>query len=246
LCTGVNRVPNYPNWNGFDKENVDIIHSRNYKNPSNFINQKVLVIGMGNTGAEIALDLAEHQVETDISVRSTLNIVPRDLFGRPSQVSAKMLGKIPFGLGDHIGKFAKNTAIGNLSKYGLKTTKASAVKHLLETGKTPLLDLGTIKKIKEGKIKVQQGIDSFDGLKVNFKNGLSKNYDKVILATGYRAKLNDFIPGIESQFNKDALPKSWKGTDQFSTMYFCGFDNYKLGGILGTINDDSQKIINDL
>jgi len=246
LCTGVNRVPYYPSWNGFDKENTNISHSRSYKNPDNYLGKKVLVIGMGNTGAEIALDLANHDIETDISVRSVLNIAPRDLMGRPSQVSAKMLAKFPLGIGDTIGKIAKNLAIGDLGKYGLKTTKESAVKHLLETGKTPVLDLGTVKKIKEGKIKVQQGIKSFDNLTVNFTDGATKKYDKIILATGYRAKLDDLIPGIESQFNKDALPKSWKGTDQFSSMYFCGFDNYKLGGIIGTIYDDSQKITNDI
>jgi len=246
LCTGVNRVPYYPHWTGFNRDTNNISHSRNYKNPEHFEGKKVLVIGMGNTGAEIALDLAEHNIETDISVRSVLNIAPRDIMGRPSQVSAKMLAKLPLGIGDSIGKFVKNVAVGDLSKYGLKTTKESAVKHLLETGKTPVLDLGTVKKIKEGKIKVQQGIDSFDDLTVNFKNGVSKKYDKIILATGYRAKLEELIPGIESQFNKDALPISWKGSDQFSSMYFCGFDNYKLGGILGTIYDDSLKIINDI
>lgn len=246
LCTGINRVPHYPSWKGFDKELEGIIHSRSYKNPDQFLDKKVLIIGMGNTGAEIALDLANHDIETDIAVRSTLNIAPRDLFGRPSQVSAKMLEKLPFGIGDSIGKFAKNIAVGDLSKYGISTTKESAVKYLTETGKTPVLDLGTVKKIKEGKIKVQTGVESFNGLKVHFTNGVQKSYDKIILATGYRAKLEEIIPGVESQFNKDNLPKHWKGTEQFSSMYFCGFDNYKLGGVLGTIFTDSQKIINDI
>ncbi len=201
---------------------------------------------MGNTGAEIALDLANNNIETDISVRSVLNIAPRDLFGRPSQKSAKALEKLPFGIGDTIGKFAKNWAIGDLSKFGIRTTKESAVKYLKETGKTPVLDLGTVQKIKEGKIKVQPGIDSFDELNITYSNGDTKSYDRIILATGYRAKLENLIPGIDSQFNKDYLPKSWKGSGTFSGMYFCGFDNYKLGGILGTIYNDSQEIINNI
>ena len=68
LTTGINRVPNIPTWKGQEVFEGKIIHSRAYKNPHPFINSKVLVIGMGNTGAEVALDLAEKNIETTISV----------------------------------------------------------------------------------------------------------------------------------------------------------------------------------
>ena len=244
LCSGINRVPNYPNWDGLDIDNNHIIHSRLYKNPDPFLNSNTLVVGMGNTGAEIALDLANHKVNVDLSVRSVVNIAPRDLLGRPSQKSAKLLEKLPFGLGDSLGTFIKNKVVGDLSKFGLQTSTDSVVKQLKETGKTAVLDLGTVAKIKEGKIKIKKDIKSLEGTKVNFVDGTSKSYNKLILATGYKAKIEDFFPGIESQFNKDKIPKHWQGNGAFSSVYFCGFDNYKLGGILGTIFTDSQKIAN--
>ena len=58
---------------------------------------------MGNTGAELALDLAENDIAVAISVRSPITIVPRDINGRPVQLTAKKLAKLPFGLGDWLG-----------------------------------------------------------------------------------------------------------------------------------------------
>lgn len=246
LCSGINRVPKYPNWENLERDHPDIIHSREYKNPLKFQNMKTLVVGMGNTGAEIALDLANHNVDIDLSVRSIVNIAPRDLFGRPSQKSAKLLDKLPFEWGDKIGTFVKNKAIGDLSKYGLETSKSSVVKQLKETGKTAVLDLGTVKKIKQGKIKIKKGIKSIDGTTVKFLDNSTKKYDKLILATGYLSNIHDFFTNINSQLNKDQVPKSWKGTGEFSNVYFCGFDNYKLGGILGTIYTDSIKIAKEI
>jgi len=246
ICTGINRIPNYPNWHGLNKENENIIHSRSYKNAEPFLGTKTLVVGMGNTGAEISLDLANNDVDTNLSVRSIVNIAPRDFLGRPSQKSAKILDKLPFGMGDSIGAFLKNIIVGDLSKYGLETSKVSVVQQLKETGKTAVLDLGTVAKIKQGKIKIKKGIKSIDGTSVNFTDGTIIHYDKIILATGYKAKIEDIFPGIETQFNADGIPSNWQGFGNFKSVYFCGFDNYKLGGILGTIYNDSQKIANNI
>ena len=61
------------------------LHSRDYRDAAPFAGERVLVVGMGNTGAEIALDLAEHGVAVALSVRSPVNIVQRDVLGRPTQ-----------------------------------------------------------------------------------------------------------------------------------------------------------------
>jgi len=87
VATGVNRVPNRPTWKGEAQFLGQIVHSADYRNPTPFLNKKVLVIGMGNTGAELALDLSEHGLETFISVRGEVCVVPRDLNGQPVQVN---------------------------------------------------------------------------------------------------------------------------------------------------------------
>jgi len=74
IATGVNRVVNRPIFEGEEKFSGRILHSRLYKNAVEFENRRVLVVGMGNTGAEISLDLSEHGIETYLSVRSPVNI----------------------------------------------------------------------------------------------------------------------------------------------------------------------------
>lgn len=243
IATGVNNIPKIPTWPGKELFKGDITHSRYYKNPEKYKNKKVLIIGMGNTGAELAYDLADHGVNVYLSVRSPISLVPRDLSGRPVQVTARQLAKLPFGLGDWLGSQIRKIYFGNLDKYGLPISKMHPAVQLRETGKTPVIDIGTIAAIKDGRIKVIQDIKSFDKDSIYTKDGKNISVDSVILATGYHAALETIIPGIASFLDDNGLPKRPIASGDFSQLYFIGFDNYKLGGILGTINDDSESIV---
>lgn len=246
VCIGINRVPNEPTWPGMDTYRGNVIHSRWYKNSEPYTNRQVLVVGMGNTGAEIALDLAENGVAVDLSVRSAVNIVPRDINGRPTQLTARQLAKLPFGLGDWLGTQIRKLIIGDLRKYGLQTKSISPMVQLRETGVTPVIDLGTVAQIKKGNIKIKADIDHFMTDRVHFKDGAEQRYDDVILATGYRAMLTDVIPGIESILDKYQIPRMPCPQGQFRGLHFIGYDNYKLGGILGTIYTDSESVCNQI
>jgi len=244
LATGINRIANIPAWKGQHLFKGNIVHSKIYKNPKPYLNAKVLVVGMGNTGAEIALDLAEHRVDTSIAVRSPVNILPRDVFGNPVQLTAKKLAKIPFGLGDWLGAQIRKIVLGDLSKYDVPLSKIHPVVQLRETGKTPVVDIGTAKAIKEGKIKVKGAIEAFYKEGVIFSDGSKQIFNHIILATGYKANLVDLVPNIAPFLDKYHLPKSPIGTGPMQNLYFVGFDNYKLGGILGTINSESERVVN--
>ncbi len=246
VATGVNRVPYSPYWEGQAQYTGKIIHSRFYKNPEPFIGKSVLLIGMGNTGAELALDLSERQVEVAISVRSPVNIVPRDINGRPTQLTARQLAKLPFGIGDWLGTQIRKRIVGDLSKYGLQTATMSPAKQLKETGKTPVIDLGTLEQIKNGKIKVLPDIATFTDNGVVCKDGKEYVFDVVILATGYKAKVEDFVEGVTRMLDKYGVPNSPIGKGEFQGLYFVGFDNYKLGGILGTIYSDSKTVVEEI
>ncbi|MCB0655181.1 MAG: NAD(P)/FAD-dependent oxidoreductase [Saprospiraceae bacterium] len=246
VTTGLNRVPVVPHWEGEQAFGGTIIHSRDYKNPTPYQGKKVLVIGMGNTGAEIALDLAEHGVETYLSVRSPIAIVPRDVAGRPVQVTAKTLDKLPWGIGDWLGTQIRKLVIGNLGKYGVPLSRVHPAVQLRETGNTPVIDLGTVAMIKEGKIQVVPDIARFTPNGVVLQDGRPLTIGATILATGYRANLEDFIPGISNFLDANGYPQSAIGFGGFTGMYFVGFDNYKLGGILGTIYQDSEEVVTAL
>ena len=103
IATGLNQVPHQPAYPGMEAFTGRLVHSKEYRNPDPFAGEEVLVVGMGNTGAEIALDLSENGVDTTISVRGPVNIVPRDVLGRPTQLTARMLARLPTGLADWLG-----------------------------------------------------------------------------------------------------------------------------------------------
>ena len=246
IASGANRVPNVPNWEGQEDYKGTFIHSRAYKNPAEYKGQKVLVIGLGNTGAEIALDLSEQGINTYIAVRSPVSIVPRDVNGRPVQTTARIMAKAPFGIGDWLGTQISKLYIGNLSKYGVPMEKLPPAVVLRDTGKTPVIDIGTAKQIKKGAIKVIGDITSFYEKGVLSKAGEQLEFDAVILATGYRAQLGDFVEKVDMLLDPYGLPKAPIGTGYHKGLYFIGFDNYKLGGLLGTILTDSEVIVDDL
>ncbi|WP_299242046.1 NAD(P)/FAD-dependent oxidoreductase [uncultured Aquimarina sp.] len=246
VATGVNRIPFSPVWKHQEYYKGEIIHSRNYKNSLPFKGKKVLIVGMGNTGAELALDLSEQDIDVTISVRSSLLIVPRDINGRPVQITAKKLEKLPFGLGRWIGKQVRSIVIGDLSKYGISISRKDPINHLKQTGKTPVIDLGTVKQIKSGKIKVIGDISSFYENGVQLKDGTRFEANVVILATGYRAKVDQFIENTDGLLDRYGVPENVIGKGKHKGLFFVGFDNYKLGGILGTIVTDSETIVNEI
>jgi cation diffusion facilitator CzcD-associated flavoprotein CzcO len=243
VATGVNRTPFHPPFQEESDFSGTILHSKQYKNAQPFLGQTVLVIGMGNTGAEIALDLSENDITTYLSVRGAVNIVPRDVLGRPTQLTAMKLAKLPHWLGDWVGVQLRRFTVGDLSKYGIETPVMPPAKQLRVTGKTPVIDIGTLDAIKAGKIKVVREPDHFTPQGVVFKDGQELAFDTVILATGYRPELDDFIPGVDPLLDEYGAPKSCIADGEFEGLYFVGFDNYTAGGILGNIYRESGEVV---
>src|ERR1700744_4519801 len=128
-------------------------------NATPFAGQRVLVVGMGNTGAEIALDLCEHCAQTTISIRSGGHIVPRDLFGLPIQAVATVATSLlPLKINDALFPIIPDFALGNLSKHGIKRPHHGILEQVVTSGKIPVLDVGTAKLIRDRRINVMRGL----------------------------------------------------------------------------------------
>ena len=246
IATGLNNRPKRPHWPGEDIYQGSITHSIDYRNPAPFIGARVLVVGMGNTGAEIALDLSEHHVDTLLSVRGEINVVPRDLNGRPVQETGKILAKFPWGLGDWIGARVQSIYFGDLTRYGLQRSKLPPAVQLRDTGKSPVIDIGTIKAIKKGKIKVVGEVRALHPTGVTLMDDSTLEIDHIITATGYHSCLDQLIERFADMQDRHGYPNGSIGTGYHTGLYFVGFDNYKIGGILGTIYKDSQTVVEHL
>lgn len=242
ICTGFNRIPVVPQWPGQEQFRGEILHSRDYRSGKNYAGKEMLTIGMGNTGAEIALDLYEQGAKAALSVRGEVNIVPRDFNGRSIQETAEMLRILPNFISDRLGRLVQKITIGNLEKYGIRTPALAPARQLRTLGKTPVIDLGTAAAIRAGHIRVFPGIRSFTEKSVTFTDGRRERFDAVILATGYRAAVEEFLEHTDGIFNQFGIPKQpvFPGG-----LYFLGFDAYA-SGLLYSIKRDSKIIADDI
>lgn len=246
LCAGMNRIPFQPSYPGETAFAGTILHSHDYQNPAPFQGKRVLVVGMGNSGAEIALDLCEQGVETAISVRGPVNIVPREILGKPTQITALRMGKLPYWIGDNLGLLVRRLTVGDLPKYGIQLPKISPAKQLRETGQTPVIDLGTLDYIRSGELKVLPGIENYTAQGITFANGKEEAFDAVVMATGFRAQIGDWLQLDDAHFDHRGLPKQAIGQGSYDGLYFLGYNNYAPGGGLGIIRTDAPKVVTHL
>jgi hypothetical protein len=149
-------------------------------------------------------------------------------------------------LRDRIGKLAPKISFGNLDKYGLTLSKMSPTKLRLKHGKTPTIDLGTIEKIKEGKIKIYKEIQELEENSIRFVDSKINQFDSIILATGYHAQIDSFLGKDNACLDDKGEPQTKLGRDKAKGLYFIGYEKFTLGGILGTLKDDAALIVNDL
>lgn len=247
VATGYNRVPNQPELPGQLDFRGIVWHSREYRNGAPFRHERVLVVGMGNTGAELALDLLEHQANPFISVRGPVNIVRRDTFGRPAQPTAIFLSKFPNWFFDFMSGLSQRLSVGDVSAYGLGKPKHSA-SYDTRRGKIPVIDVGTLDQIKAGRITVLPGIDRINAKTVTFTDGRELPFDAIILATGYRpglaAVLGDQV--ATNVLNERGYPKQvWFDDPALQGLYFLGFA-IPITGVLYHLNLDSEKVANHI
>ncbi len=249
VTTGYNRVPNQPELPGQVNFRGIIWHSRDYRNGSPFRGENVLVIGMGNTGAELALDLYEYGARPVISVRNPVNIVKRDTFGRPAQPTAIFLSRFPDWLYDLASGLSQRFGgAGDLSAYGLQKPPYPPSYQIRKLGKIPVIDIGTVDAIKAGHIGVKPGIQQINRETVTFTDGSELPFDAIIMATGYRTGLQTLLgDALSAQVlnEKGYARQLWFDEKNLAGLYFLGFAT-PLTGILRGVRLDSEKIISHL
>ncbi|WP_158968893.1 flavin-containing monooxygenase [Chachezhania sediminis] len=245
FCTGLSQEPFVPDWPGLDGFPGTVVHSSAYRNPVPFDGQRVLVVGFGNSGGEIALDMAEFGNAVDICVRNEVNILPRELFGRPIQSMGLLQKILPHRLADAITGPILRRALGDYTKYGLRKSKHGPVTQIREEGRVPLIDIGTLDAIREGRIKVRPGARRVEGEVVHYEDGSTGSYDAIIMATGYRVDLRPYLGPAPEVLTDDGRPQVCGGPTAWKGLYFCAYNPSSMGQ-LGQIRMESQAIAKDI
>jgi cation diffusion facilitator CzcD-associated flavoprotein CzcO len=222
VATGWADFPYSPSWPGMTDFVGPTLHSSLYRNPGPFAGKRVLVVGYGNSGAEIALDLAEAGIDVTLSIRSPVNIVPRELFGLPILVYPIAEQWLPPCAADFLNAPAIRLVIGSLATAGLTKAAKGPLQTIAEDGRPPLIDVGTLAQIRAGRIKVRGDIASFTATGVAFRQSPAEHFDAAILATGFRPDLRALLPDAKGVLHASGAPLVSGRPTAEPGLFFCG------------------------
>jgi len=245
MATGPFGKPKTVYFKGMETFPGKIIHSYGYKTGKDFRGQKVLVVGFGNSACEIAIDLYEQGAMPFMSVRSAVNVVPRDILGIPILEISQILSRLPPRIADTINAPLMRLLFGDITKLGLKKLPYGPFEQIQKDGTSPVLDIGTIRHIRQGHIKIYDNIEHIDGSTIHFINNRKENFDAIVAAIGYYQNAAEIVSADKTRFEdlRSCIDKQkYFGKDG---LYFCGFWIGPRGQI-HEISLDAQKISKDI
>jgi len=234
----VPRVPVFPNQEAFCGE---ILHSADYRNGRPYAGRRVLVVGFGNSAAEIALDLCEHGARSHVSVRSPTAVVPRDILGIPVLTLARFFSLFPPRLADRLSSPLRRVTMGDVTAVGLPAPVAGPMEQLATTHKVPVLDIGTMGALRRGEIRAHPGVKTFTATGVEFTDGSAEAFDAVVLGTGYMPGVDRFLETDAAVLDDAGYPLVSGDATAAPGLYFCGFREAS-GGRLGRIGVEAERL----
>ncbi|CAN6456256.1 unnamed protein product [Victoria cruziana] len=239
VASGENAEPVLPDIPGLEQFAGPLLHTSQYKSGEHFRGQRVLVVGCGNSGMEVSLDLCNQGAVPYMVVRNSVHVLPREILGFSTfGISMALLKWLPLRVVDKFLLLCALTTFGRTKKHGIPRPKIGPLELKNVAGKTPVLDVGALAKIRQGKIKVMPGVKEVTCHGAKFVDGQELEFDSVVLATGYKSNVPSWLEGID-HFSEDGMPKmpfpnGWKGEHG---LYTVGFTRR---GILGACADASR------
>ncbi|CAN6321365.1 unnamed protein product [Urochloa humidicola] len=234
VASGENAEVVVPRVKGRERFAGEVLHSSSYRSGERFKGMRVLVVGCGNSGMEMCLDLCEHGAKPFMSVRSGVHVLPREMFGTSTfGIAMKLLKWLPIKLVDRFLLLVAKMVLGDTEKHGLRRPKLGPLEIKNITGKSPVLDVGAWSLIKSGNIKIVPEVESFTGGNgVRFVDGNEMDIDAVIFATGYKSNVPSWLKDGE-MFTEDGKTKAQQATSSWrgpNGLYYVGFSGR---GLLG-------------
>ncbi|MGA5730684.1 flavin-containing monooxygenase [Streptomyces seoulensis] len=242
VATGHNHTPRLPEWPGAEGYEGELLHASSYRNPKPYEGRDVLVVGVGNTGAEIAVDLvAGGASRVRLAVRTAPHIVRRSTAGWAAQYTGIVVRRLPVRLVDRLARPMARLSTPDLSAHGLPRPEAGLYSRARQ-GAIPVQDVGLIDAVRTGKVEIVTAVEGFEDGKVALADGTRIAPDAVIAATGYSRGLDSLVGhlGVLNERGRPTVhgartPKDAPG------LYFTGFTN-PISGMFRELAIDAEKI----
>jgi cation diffusion facilitator CzcD-associated flavoprotein CzcO len=243
IATGRDHTPVIPQWPGRNDYRGELIHSAQYKNAAPYRDQKVLVVGPGNSGFEIADQLSRGgAAKTWLSIRTPPHVIHRNVGPLPTDAFAVLGRRLPVVVIDVAGEVIRKLRIGDLSEYGLDAPPDGIYTRIRRTGMIPTVDGSFLDAIKTKRVEIVAAVDALHPSYVALTDGSIVEPDAVIAATGYRTNLEPLVghlgvlddegfPLVHDRITHPNAPR----------LHFIGF-TFPLSGNLRQHRFDARKI----
>jgi cation diffusion facilitator CzcD-associated flavoprotein CzcO len=245
MATGAYGRPKPIEFHGMETFPGRILHSYAYKRGQDFSGQRVLVVGFGNSACEIAIDLCEQGAIPSMSVRSPVNIISRDILGIPILEISLLMNRLSPRIADALSAPVVRLTVGDITRLGLKKLPYGPLEQIQRDGQAPVMDIGTLRHIRKGHVKIFDGIAHIEGHTVYFKDGRKEDFDAIVAGIGYYRDYAQFLEVDQARFidlKVSVEKQKFFGNDG---LYFCGYWVSPTGQIR-EISLDAQKIARDI
>ena len=238
VATGQYRIPILPKWDGRATYRGSLEHSSRYTNAFPYRGKRVLVVGAGNSGTEIATDLAENGAAfVALSIRTPPPIVPRDPFGMPVQRTGILMSFLPSTVADRFARLTARLIFGDLTRLGLRTPKWMPY----SAQRVPVIDVGIIGALKKGLVQIRPALASLTATSAVFEGGEAEQFDAIVAATGFSSGLNDLLE-TKDVLNEAEEPVDLSGQPTSRPgLFFMGY-THSLRGHLFEANLASRRL----
>jgi cation diffusion facilitator CzcD-associated flavoprotein CzcO len=168
----------------------EVLHSRDYKHPRQFEGRRVLIVGAGNSGCDVACDASRSAAKALLSMRRGYYFVPKHIFGRPADVFNESGPHLPYVIERPILQGLLRVLNGDITRFGLPKPDHS----ILESH--PVMNTQILHALGHGDIQVRPDVREFRGREVAFVDGRVDEVDLVLFATGYIRGVPFLTPGV--------------------------------------------------
>jgi len=232
VATGQNCVPFIPSWPGRENFPGAFLHSSRFRSGEDHRGQDVLVVGAGNSGAEIAVDLVEHgAARVSLSIRRPPNVVPRAVAGLvPAQFVSILLSRLPLAVADAFARATARLTLGDLASLGLPHSERGIYTEMVRDRQIPIIDVGLVAALRARRLHILPAVEGFEGRRARLQGGGTVEPDAVIAATGYRAGLERLV-GHLAVLGADGSPIVDRSLQAAPGLHFVGFSNPPTGNL---------------
>ncbi|MDN5853446.1 MAG: NAD(P)/FAD-dependent oxidoreductase [Actinomycetia bacterium] len=194
VATGLDRVPQTPHWPGRDSFTAPVLHAAALHRVTGLAGRRVLLVGAGNSGVELAAHLVDAPVtQLWVSVRTPPTIMPLEVAGIPLNPIAVALRALPERVRAAAAHRISRLSIGDLAAHGLPAPRQGPHARLRTTGTTAAVDRGFVRHLTAGRLEIVPEIDHLTGADVVLRGGRSVRPDIVVSATGFRPGLEPLV-----------------------------------------------------